>query len=142
MTKDRVTITVDGDAWALFGTKFSNKSKMIDSFIKKAIDWTDKEQECLDRIKKLQSELDHEKDNLCRIRELKKQRSVETGGYDKALEVLSRMNSVHGMVGKNTIKTMAQDRGLNFDVLLSKCVKEGFNIVNFWQVHKDTKTRW
>lgn len=142
MKKDRVTVTVDKDAWDLFGRKFDNKSGMIDSFIKKAINWTDEEQECLNRIKKLQFELDHEKDNLCRIRELKKQRSVETGGYDEALEVLSRMNNVHEVIGKNTVKNMAQDRGLNFDILLSKCEEEGFNLVNFWQEPKDTKTKW
>jgi hypothetical protein len=142
MSKYRVNITVDKDAWELFGRKFGNKSNMINSFIKKAVDWTDEEQECLNRIKKLQFELDHEKDNLCRIRDLKKQRSVESGGYDEALEVLSRMYSVHDIIGKNTIKTMAHDRGLNSDVLLSKCEKEGFNLVNFWQEPKDTKTKW
>ena len=137
MSKGNHCITIDDNKWeALNHIVTGSRSAWIERQIDIALNVEDEEAKLLQKIEKLDNQLNIAKDKLCQIRQAKKERLETANVFDKCMVSLERLHDNLGCIGKNQIRNIAWINDVPALELEEHCIDQGLNVVNFMEVPK------
>ena len=137
MSKGNHCITIDDNKWeALNHVINGSRSAWIERQIDIALNVEDEEAKLLQKIEKLDNQLNVAKDKLCQIRQAKKERLETANVFDKCMVPLERLHGNLGCIGKNQIRNIARINDVPALELEEHCIEQGLKVVNFMEVPK------
>ena len=137
MSKGNHCITIDDNKWeALNHVINGSRSAWIERQIDIALNVEDEEAKLLQKIEKLDNQLNVAKDKLCQIRQAKKERLETANVFDKCMVSLERLHDNLGCIGKNQIRNIARINDVPALELEEHCIDQGLKVVNFMEVPK------
>ena len=137
MSKGNHCITIDDNKWeALNHVINGSRSAWIERQIDIALNVEDEEAKLLQKIEKLDNQLNVAKDKLCQIRQAKKERLETANVFDKCMVSLERLHDNLGCIGKNQIRNIARINDVPALELEEHCIEQGLKVVNFMEVPK------
>ena len=137
MSKGNHCITIDDNKWeALNHIVTGSRSAWIERQIDIALNVEDEEAKLLQKIEKLDNQLNVAKDKLCQIRQAKKERLEAANVFDTCMVPLNRLHDNLGCIGRNQIRYIARKNDVPALELEEHCESLGLNVVNFMEVPK------
>ena len=137
MSKGNHCITIDDNKWeALNHVVTGSRSAWIERQIDIALNVEDEEAKLLQKIEKLDNQLNVAKDKLCQIRQAKKEKLEAANVFDKCMVSLERLHDNLGRIGKNQIRNIARINDVPALELEEHCIEQGLKVVNFMEVPK------
>lgn len=137
MSKGNHCITIDDNKWeALNHVVTGSRSAWIERQIDIALNVEDEEAKLLQKIEKLDNQLNVAKDKLCQIRQAKKEKLEAANVFDTCMVSLNRLHDNLGCIGKNQIRYIARINDVPALELEEHCISEGLKVVNFMEVPK------
>lgn len=137
MSKGNHCITIDDNKWeALNHVVTGSRSAWIERQIDIALNVEDEEAKLLQKIEKLDNQLNVAKDKLCQIRQAKKEKLEAENVFDKCMISLNRLHDNLGCIGKNQIRNIARVNDVPALELEEHCIDQGLTVVNFMEVPK------
>ncbi|MBO7518981.1 MAG: hypothetical protein J6T31_07705 [Methanobrevibacter sp.] len=137
MSKGNHCITIDDNKWeALNHVVTGSRSAWIERQIDIALNVEDEEAKLLQKIEKLDNQLNVAKDKLCQIRQAKKEKLEATNVFDTCMVSLNRLHDNLGCIGKNQIRYIARINDVPALELEEHCIDQGLKVVNFMEVPK------
>lgn len=137
MSKGNHCITIDDNKWeALNHVVTGSRSAWIERQIDIALNVEDEEAKLLQKIEKLDNQLNVAKDKLCQIRQAKKEKLEAANVFDKCMVSLERLHDNLGCIGKNQIRNIARINDVPALELEEHCIEQGLKVVNFMEVPK------
>ena len=137
MSKGNHCITIDDNKWeALNHIVTGSRSAWIERQIDIALNVEDEEAKLLQKIEKLDNQLNVAKDKLCQIRQAKKEKLEAANVFDKCMVSLERLHDNLGCIGKNQIRNIARINDVPALELEEHCIEQGLKVVNFMEVPK------
>ena len=137
MSKGNHCITIDDNKWeALNHVVTGSRSAWIERQIDIALNVEDEEAKLLQKIEKLDNQLNVAKDKLCQIRQAKKEKLEAANVFDTCMVSLNRLHDNLGCIGKNQIRYIARINDVPALELEEHCIDQGLKVVNFIEVPK------
>lgn len=137
MAKGNHCITIDDNKWeALTHVVNGSRSAWIERQIDIVLNIEDEEAKLLQKIERLDNQLNVAKDKLCQIRQAKKERLEAANVFDECMISLNRLHDNLGGIGRNQIRHIARKNDVPALELEEHCVSLGLNVVNFMEVPK------
>lgn len=137
MSKGNHCITIDDNKWeALNHVVTGSRSAWIERQIDLALNIEDEEAKLLQKIEKLDNQLNIAKDKLCQIRQAKKEKLEAANVFDTCMVSLNRIHENLGCIGRNQIRNIARINDVPALELEEHCESLGLNVVNFMEVPK------
>lgn len=137
MSKGNHCITIDDNKWeALNHVVTGSRSAWIERQIDIALNVEDEEAKLLQKIEKLDNQLNVAKDKLCQIRQAKKEKLEAANVFDTCMVSLNRLHDNLGCIGKNQIRYIARINDVPALELEEHCIDQGLKVVNFMEVPK------
>jgi len=141
MSKKRIRnnhcITVDDNKWeALSHVITGSRSAWIERQIDIALNVEDEETKLLQKIERLDNQMNIAKDKLCQIRQEKKERMEAANVFDECMVMVNRLQEKYGGVGRNQIRNIARNNDVPAEELEEHCISLGLEVVNFKEIPK------
>lgn len=137
MVKGNHCITIDDNKWdALAVVVNGSRSAWIERQIDMVLNIEDEEAKLIQKIERLDNQMNVAKDKLCQIRKAKKERLEAANVFDECMVPLNRLHENLGCIGRNQIRNIARKNDVPALELEEHCRESGLNVVNFMEVPK------
>lgn len=130
--KKKVCISIDENTLALAKLKIDSPlSPWIENQLNFALQIDDEESELMKKIQENENENNVLKDKLCKIRSMKRKEREQQVLIQTPQKRCDEIVSRKGEIGKNRIKFLATNFDVSFEDLLTYCVNNKYEIINY-----------
>ena len=138
MVKKKISLSIDEEIWEDANHRISNKSKFFEGVLQSFLygDITE-EQELIQEIEDLNSQLECLQGKLCALRESRKNRMGDETHFDAPMVTLTRFYDKFGCVGNNQIKQYARIHEVDYVSLKSYVKRKGWKIIPFLEANQN-----
>ena len=138
MAKKKISLTIDEELWDDANHRIKNKSKFVEKVLKSYLYGdTSEEEELVEEIENLTSQLEILKGRLCSLREARKKSLTNDESFEAPMMTLSRLHDALGYVGDNQIKKFARIHNVDERSLKKHIVDRGWKIMPFAELNQN-----
>lgn len=140
MGKKKISLTIEEELWDDANHRIKNKSKFVETALRSYLYGdVSEEEEIVEEIEDLTSQLEILKVKLCALRESRRKSLTDDESFEAPMMTLNRLYGALGYVGENQIKKFARIHNVDERSLKKHIVKKGWKIMPFAEVNKNLK---
>lgn len=134
--KKNVTFMCDEELWQRAKYELPvSRSEFIENQLRAYLDYeVESDQILIEKIKKRKAEVGMLEDKLAEIHKKKERQTRNKELFDKSLNIVERIISIHGKIGINQLKDIAKQQNIPFDVFIKHCNNAKVNIVEKFEL--------